>query len=162
MYNHFRKDNIVLAICISISLIGSLLLIITKSISRKIIQRIPQSNILPQLAINQVESFQMTTFHSTTRIIQVKPISKNDTGPSLQLNRAKYNSNIINLSGICIIGVIYSFSFAIFILNRFGYNIQVSYYFFTHACCFPVLLPTIYFMRNPKHLISVLQDHNLM
>ena len=80
MYNHFRKDNIVLAICISISLIGSLLLIITKSISRKIIQRIPQSNILPQLTINQVESFQMTTFHSTARIIQVKPISKNDTG----------------------------------------------------------------------------------
>jgi hypothetical protein len=64
----------------SISLIGSLLLIITKIISRKIIQRIPQSNILPQLAINQVESFQMTTFHSTARIIQVKPISKNDTG----------------------------------------------------------------------------------
>ena len=83
MYNHFRKDNIVLAICISISLIGSLLLIITiitKSISRKIIQRIPQSNFLPQLSINQVESFQMTTFHSTARIIQVKPISKNDTG----------------------------------------------------------------------------------
>ena len=83
MYNHFMKDNIVLAICISISLIGSLLLIITiitKSISRKIIQRIPQSNFLPQLSINQVESFQMTTFHSTARIIQVKPISKNDTG----------------------------------------------------------------------------------
>ena len=80
MYNHFRKDNIVLAICISISLIGSLLLIITKFISRQIIQRIPQSNILPKLIINQVESFQMATFHSTARIIQVRPISKNDTG----------------------------------------------------------------------------------
>ena len=80
MYNHFRKDNIVLALCISISLIGSLLLIITKFISRKIIQRIPQSNILPQLTINQVESFQMTSFHSTARIIQVRPISKNDPG----------------------------------------------------------------------------------
>ena len=80
MYNYFRKDNIVLAICISISLIGSLLLIVTKFISRQIIQRIPQSNILPQPTINQEESFQMTTFHSKARIIQVKPISKNDTG----------------------------------------------------------------------------------
>ena len=34
--------------------------------------------------------------------------------------------------------------------------------YFVYFCCFPVLLPTIYFMRNPKHLISVLHDHNLI
>ena len=34
-------------------------------------------------------------------------------------------------------------------------------YHFVTFCCAPVLLSTIYFMRNPKHLISVLQDHNL-
>ena len=80
MYNYFRKDIIALAICISISLIGSLVLIISKYFSRKIVQGIPLSNILPQPTINQEESFQMTTFHSTARIIQVKPISKNYTG----------------------------------------------------------------------------------
>ena len=80
MYNYFRKDVIVLGICLYISLIGSLVLIISKYISRKIIQRIPQSNISPQPSINTEESFQMTTFHSTARIIQVQPLDKNDPG----------------------------------------------------------------------------------
>ena len=83
MYNYFRKDVIALGVCLYISLIGSLVLIISKYISRRIIQRIPQSNISPQPSINQeesTESFQMTTFHSTARIIQVQPINKNDTG----------------------------------------------------------------------------------
>ena len=50
------------------------------------------------------------------------------------------------------------------ISTRFGV-ITVSQglmYFFVYFCCIPILLPTIYFMRNPKHLISVLQDHNIM
>ena len=70
MCKYFRKDVIVLAICLYISLIGSLVLIISKYFSRKTIQRIPQSNILQQPSINQEESFQMTTFHSTARIFQ--------------------------------------------------------------------------------------------
>ena len=80
MYNYFRKDVIALGICLYIALIGSLVLIISKYISRKIIHRIPQSNISPQPSISQEESFQMTTFHSTSRIIQVQPINENDTG----------------------------------------------------------------------------------
>ena len=80
MYNYFRKDVIVLGICLYISLIGSLVLIISKYISRKIIRRIPQSNISPQPSINTEESFQMTTFHSTARIIQVQPLNENDPG----------------------------------------------------------------------------------
>ena len=66
-------------------MIGSLVLIISKYISRKVIHRIPQSNILPQPSINQEESFQFTTFHSTARIIQVQPINKNDTEGDLFL-----------------------------------------------------------------------------
>ena len=85
MYNYFRKDVIVLGICLYIALIGSLVLIISKYISRNIIHRIPQSNILPQPSISQEESFQMTTFHSTSRIIQVQPINKNDPGGDLFL-----------------------------------------------------------------------------
>ena len=85
MYNYFRKDVIALGICLYIALIGSLVLIISKYISRKIIHRIPQSNISPQPSISQTESFQMTTFHSTSRIIQVQPINKNDPGGDLFL-----------------------------------------------------------------------------
>ena len=80
MYNHFRKDTIVVGICLSISLIGVLISIISKYISRQIIQRIPQSNILTLPTIYQEELFQITTFHSKDRIVQVQPIYKNDTG----------------------------------------------------------------------------------
>ena len=86
-------------------------------------------------------------------------------GPSLQFNHVKYNKNIINISGICIILVIYSFGSAVFILDRFGYILTDSLadlIIVCWTCSAPVLFPTIYFMRNPKHLISVLQDQNLI
>ena len=86
-------------------------------------------------------------------------------GPSLQFHHVKFNKNIINLSGICIILVIYSFGSGIFILDRFGYILQDSLsdvIIVCWTCSAPVLFPTIYFMRNPKHLISVLQDQNLI
>ena len=50
------------------------------------------------------------------------------------------------------------------ISTRFGVITvsQGAMYFFVLFCCIPILLPAVYFMRNPKHLISVLQDHNIM
>ena len=172
IFNHFRKDNIIFNVCISITLIGSLLIIIKKLISRRIIQKIPKSNILPHPTNNREQSFQMKTFHSTPRIIQVQPINKNDIlisegnvnlGPAVLFNTHKYNKNIINLSGLSIIGMIFSIGFGLGFSRRFGWIMypQAILYTFVHFCCVPVLLPTIYFMRNPKHLISVLQDHNL-
>ena len=162
--NHFRKDNILFAICLSITLIGSLVIITKKIISRQIIQKIPRSSILPQPTHNQGQSFQMTSF-------QVRPINKNDTGnlfllcqknggvPGLHLNTSRYNKNIINTSGIFIIGIICCIGLGLGFSKRFGWIVypQGILYTFVHCCCFPVLLPTIYFMRNPQHLISVLR-----
>ena len=56
-------------------MIGSLVIIINKLISRRIIQRIPKSNILPKH--DREESTQISTMHSTPQIIPVKP---KDTG----------------------------------------------------------------------------------
>ena len=83
IYNSFRKDNILAAICIYITLIGLLVIIIKRLISRRIVQRIPKSNILPQPTNDQEQSFEMATLHSTPRIIRVGHINRNDTGDLL-------------------------------------------------------------------------------
>ena len=67
----------------SIILVGSLVIIIKKLISRQIVKRIPKSNILPQQRIDlepHSEALQMVTLHSTPRIIHVRPINETDTG----------------------------------------------------------------------------------
>ena len=64
-------------------MIGSLVIIIKKLISRQIVNRIPKSNILPRHIIDlepSTESIQMITLHSTPRIIEVGQIAKSDTG----------------------------------------------------------------------------------
>ena len=156
-------------------MIGSLLIFIKKLISRRIIQRIPKSNIVPQPTNDREQLFQMETFLSTPRIIQVQPRNKNDTGDifllgqkivlpfQVRFNNYKYNKNIINLSGIFIIGMIYSIGLCLGFSTRFGWIMyqQAILFTFVHFCCVPVILPTIYFIRNPNHLISVLRDHNL-
>ena len=80
-------------------------------------------------------------------------------------NNSKHNKNIININGIFIVGLLYSFMWGgLAFFFRFGVITisQGSLYFFFFFCCVPILLPTIYFVRNPKHFILVLQDHNLM
>ena len=171
-------------------MIGSLLIIIKKLISRRIIQRIPKSNIVPQPTNDGEQLFQMETFHSTPRNIQVHPRNKNDRpknslplcpgkhgnilihsvseenvnlGLAVLFNNHKYNKNIINLSGLFIIGMIFGIGFGLCFSSRFGWIMhhQAILFTFVHFCCVPVLLPTIYFMRNPNHLIFVLREHNL-
>jgi hypothetical protein len=83
--NSFRKDNILAAICIYITLIGSIVIIIKKLILRQIVQRIPKSNILPQPTNDPEQSFEMTTLHSTPRTIRVRHINRNNTGDLLLL-----------------------------------------------------------------------------
>jgi hypothetical protein len=65
-------------------LIGSLVIIVKKLISRQIVKRIPKSNILPpQHKIylkSSSESFQMVTLHNTPRIIEIGHINETDTG----------------------------------------------------------------------------------
>ena len=148
-----------------ITLIGSLVIIIKKLISRQIIQRIPKSNILPQPRNNQEQCIEMETLHNTPRIIKNPSTNLTLSSPFL-LNNTKHNKNIINSYGLFIIGAIFCIVFALIRLSRFGWISQsnLNYHLsFASLCCAPVILATIYFMRNPKHLISVLQDHkNLM
>ena len=80
-------------------------------------------------------------------------------------NNSKHNKNIININGIFIVGLLYSFVWGgLGLFFRFGVITisQGALYFFFFFCCVPILLPGIYFLRNPKHLISVLQDHNFV
>ena len=79
-------------------------------------------------------------------------------------NNNKHNKNIININGIFFVGLTVYFSMGLAISTRFGVITvsQGAMYFFVLFCCIPILLPAVYFMRNPKHLISVLQDHNFM
>ena len=79
-------------------------------------------------------------------------------------NNTKHNKNIVNINGIFVIGLTVYFSMGLAISTRFGVITvsQGAMYFFVLFCCIPILLPAVYFMRNPKHLISVLQDHNIM
>ena len=80
------------------------------------------------------------------------------------LNNSKHNKNIININGIFVVGLIFYFTLALLISSRFGVITisQGQLYFFVFFCCVPILLPAIYFVRNPKHLVSVLQDHNFI
>ena len=67
--------------------------------------------------------------------------------------------------GLFIIGVLLYIILDVNILIRQGQGftqLHGSMDLFVHCCIWPVVLPTIYFVRNPKHLKSVLQDHNLM
>ena len=154
-----------------ITLIGSLIIIIKKPISRRIIQRIPKSNILAQTKNNQEQSIEMASLHSTPRIIKVGLTDiKTNTNLSLclpfSLNNSKHNKNIINSYGLFIVGVTFCIFLVLVILSKFGWITQSNVFYhlsFASFCCIPVILSTVYFMRNPKHLISVLQDHkNLM
>jgi hypothetical protein len=154
-----------------ITLIGSLIIIIKKRISRRIIQRIPKSNILAQTKNNQEQSIEMASLHSTPRIIKVGLTDiKTNTNLSLclpfSLNNSKHNKNIINSYGLFIVGVTFCIFLVLVILSKFGWITQSNVFYhlsFASFCCIPVILSTVYFMRNPKHLISVLQDHkNLM
>ena len=154
-----------------ITLIGSLIIIIKKRISRRIIQRIPKSNILAQTKNNQEQSIEMASLHSTPRIIKVGLTDiKTNTNLSLclpfSLTNSKHNKNIINSYGLFIVGVTFCIFLVLVILSKFGWITQSNVFYhlsFASFCCIPVILSTVYFMRNPKHLISVLQDHkNLM
>ena len=83
-----------------------------------------------------------------------------------KLNNKKYNKSIISFAGLFIIGVLCYILFGINIVIRQGQGWITEFHgsmdLFVHYCIWPVVLPAIYFIRNPKHLKSVLQDHNLM
>ena len=72
-------------ICIYITLIGSLVILIKKHVSKRIVLRIPKSNISPQPRNDNEETIEMSTLHSTPKIIQVGLTPENNTGDLLLL-----------------------------------------------------------------------------
>ena len=84
-------------ICIYITLIGSLVILIKKHVSKRIVLRIPKSNISPQPKNDTEESIQMSSLHRTPRIIQVGLTPRNNTGDLLLL--CQYSKKELNKKG---------------------------------------------------------------
>ena len=76
-------------------MIGSLVIIINKFISRRIIQRIPKSNILPRTKNDREESTQISTLHSTPQIIPVEPKDRGDLSLFCQSSSIEQKSSSV-------------------------------------------------------------------
>ena len=79
-------------------------------------------------------------------------------------NIAKYNENLISFPGISFLVTYFLVMTGIAVGSRYDWItvVQTQLYGFIGFCCLPVILPTIYFMRNPNHLIIVMRDLNLL
>ena len=78
---------------------------------------------------------------------------------NLCFNNIKFNPDLIGSAGLTLLAVI------IFIVLYFFREMLLfeddyeSFIFKTHLYyCFPIALPTIYFVVNPKHLITAMRD----
>ena len=75
-------------------------------------------------------------------------------------NIAKYNENLISFPGISFLVTYLLVMTGIAVGSRYGWIslVQTQLYWYIGFCCLPVILPTIYFMRNPNHLVIVMRD----
>ena len=81
-----------------------------------------------------------------------------------EFNIGKYNENLISFPGISFLALYFLVIGSIAVGSRYGWIslVQTQLYWYIGVCCFPVIIPTIYFIRNPNHLISVMRDINLL
>ena len=79
-------------------------------------------------------------------------------------NTNKNNKSLINLTGIAILSAIFIVLAYLILKSRDDWRSTETFeiFGFSIQCCSPIILPTIYFIRKPKHLISVLQDFNFV
>ena len=132
----------------------------------KAICRIPRPRITPAAARNTPEqSIEMNV---------IKPIQEMNTEQILQeianpfhvqvFNITQYNKNLISFPGISFLVTYFLLMTGLAVGSRYGWIslVQLQLYWYIGFCCFPVIIPTIYFMRNPNHLISVMRDLNLL
>ena len=88
---------------------------------------------------------------------QIRPIT------TFAFNTTKYNKNLISFSGISILIVL------LVLLGVFAVGSRSSWishnqgitYVYINFCCLPVVLPTIYFIKKPNHLIVAMKDLDL-
>ena len=132
----------------------------------KAICRIPRPRITPAAARKTPEqSIEMNV---------IKPIQEMNTEQILQeianpfhvqvFNITQYNKNLISFPGISFLVTYFLLMTGLAVGSRYGWIslVQTQLYWYIGFCCFPVIIPTIYFMRNPNHLISVMRDLNLL
>jgi hypothetical protein len=142
-----------------------------KYINRKITREIPKSRITHApnrstpdqvIGMNDVGSIEMMNFAESfqERIPdkpQIRPIT------TFAFNTTKYNKNLISFSGISILILLLVLLgvFAVGSRSSWISHIQGQIYVYINFCCLPIILPTIYFIRKPNHLIVAMKDLNL-
>ena len=133
----------------------------------KAICKIPRPRITPAAARNTPEqSIEMNV---------IEPIQEMNTEHVLQetianpfhvqeFNITRYNKNLISFPGISFLVTYFLLMTGLAVGSRYGWIslVQLQLYWYIGFSCFPVIIPTIYFIRNPNHLISVMRDLNLL
>ena len=132
----------------------------------KTICRIPRPRITPVTARNTpVQSIEMNVLKSIEGM-NIEEFFQETIANPLQVqafNISKYNENLISLVGISFLVTYIIVITGIAIGSRYGLSlVQTQLYLYIAFFCLPVILPTIYFMQNPKHFISVMRDLNLL
>ena len=148
-------------------LISLSILFVKKYNDTKVIFKIPRSRIIPAPASNTHEQeIEMNDVESTGEV-NIEQLSNEDTRSNepqcqqlLVFNTTKYNKNLISFSGISILITILILITGVSLGARYGWLSQDQgwYIWYICFCCLPVILPTIYFKRNPNHFISVMKD----
>ena len=143
----------------------------------KIIRRIPRSRITPAPDKNTTEeAVEIKSIHRTPNINDVDSIGRMNieefleekTPPIIKVhlsyNVTKNNKNLISFSGISILVVFFLVSSGIIAFSRSGWttDLQIQFHVYVQQCCLPVILPTVYFIRKPNHLVVVMKDLNLL
>ena len=131
---------------------------------RKKIQGIPKSNIKPMTNQTTEQSFEIKSFHKIPRLVLVKSTegaenqsktSKNKPLNSLQFNTSVKNKNLLSFSGLLILALDFILIAYFIVGSRRDWITleQAELCFYLHVLCAPLMLPMIYFMRSPKHLV---------
>ena len=151
-----------------------------KFISKKKDKRIPRSNIIIPMSIENTadQPFGTKSHHSISGIIAIQPIQTieeflkdkkilpEETTPALKLsfNNTKHNKNLISLAGILILLVLFIVIIFLVITTRLGWisilNVQILFFF--GKCFISIILPIMYFTYKPQNLILVLKDFNII
>ena len=78
---------------------------------------------------------------------------------NLCLNNIKFNPDLIGSAGLTILVVIIFIVLYLYVCHIIFADDYESFVLLQHLYyCFPIALPTIYFVVNPKHLITAMRD----
>ena len=146
---------------------GILIVFVKKYNNIKAICRIPRPRITPAAARNTPEpSIKMNVIESVQGM-NTEQIFQETIAKPFQVqafNIGKYNENLISFPGMFFLVTYFLVMTGIAVGSRYDWItvVQTQLYLYICFCFLPVILPTIYFMRNPNHLIIVMRDLNLL